>query len=90
MLLVTCWSIDLTLDVIRPFAWQGWSNDYCQFHFGTLLECNASVPKSEDEFYLALETESFSVCAGPDRLLANHQGRLPRICLPDTDNVDNM
>ena len=43
------------------------------------LACNASVLKSEEEFYLALETESFSVCAGPDRLLVNHQGRLPRI-----------
>ena len=55
-----------------------------------LLACNASVLKSEEEFYLALETESFSVCAGPDRLLANHQGRLPRICLLHTDNVDNI
>ena len=55
-----------------------------------LLECSASVPKSEDEFYLARETESFSVCAGNDRLLANHQGRLPRICLPYTDNVDDI
>ncbi len=27
-----------------------------------LLECSESVPKSEDEFYLARETESFSDC----------------------------
>ena len=53
-----------------------------------LLDCNASVPKSEDAFYIALETTSFSVCAGPDRLLANRQGRSSRICLLHMDNVD--
>ncbi len=55
-----------------------------------LLDCNASVPKSEDAFHLALKTTSFSVFAGPDRMLANHQGRLSQICLLHTDNVDNI
>ena len=30
----------------EPFAWYGLSNDYCWFHFVTLLECNVFVHRS--------------------------------------------
>jgi len=62
-------------------AFYGWLNDCCRSHFVTLLECKAP--------FAIVRWFHCSVTA-LNRLLANHQGRLPRIYLLYKENVDNI